>query len=48
VLDHPGWRETFGWPTHAVAGALCIAAGADLTTLDHWIKVALDRQDRLR
>jgi hypothetical protein len=44
----PRAEETFGWPTKAVAGALCIADGADLTKLDHWITVALDRQDRMR
>jgi hypothetical protein len=29
-------EETFGWPTKAVAGALCIAAGGDLTRLEEW------------
>jgi hypothetical protein len=43
----PRAEETFGWPTQAVAGALCIAAGVDLTKLHDWITVAEERQDCL-
>jgi hypothetical protein len=36
------------WQSKALAAALCIAAGADLTRLAEWIAVGQERAERIR
>jgi hypothetical protein len=48
-----GWRSprreiTHDWPAQAVAGSLPVAAGADLSVLDHWIRVGMQQARELR